>query len=302
MNHQPFPNNSSSRLRVAVIIATKGRPQAATKVLRFLEKQTHVPEIVLFSAHSQKDVEQDIESPLNREYIFESGGLPFQRNGAIRHLNGRVDIIIFFDDNFVPSPYWIERCLQLFNNHPNVVGLDGTVVLDGATGIDVSWEQAESAVAAADSPDLQAYPITNEPYIYGCNMAYRLSAIENIHFDERMIFGRLEDRDFSVRVSRVGQLIRSGSMFGAHLGMRSGRVSGKRMGFAQVINAWYLYDKGVLSKKEAWLHSVKALLSNSVKSLWRDVKIDRRGRLIGNLIGFKDLLTGSCQPENVRVL
>ena len=297
--HAPLP----SPARVAVIVATKGRPQASTHVLRLLEKQSVQPAITLFSACTEADIEPGLETQLAVEYIFGPAGLPAQRNRALATVLSRADFVVFFDDDFVPSPYWIERCLQAFLAEPDVAGISGALLHDGAVGAALSWDDACSLVRQAEAVAGTPRPLTTLSGLYGCNMAYRVSAIGNLRFDERLVlYGWLEDKDFSRAIGRKGRLVESDAMLGVHLGLRSGRVSGKRFGFSQIVNAWYLHKKGVLSTKEVWSFIAKALTANGVRSIRPESHIDRRGRFAGNLVGVTDLLLGRCRPERASDL
>ncbi len=139
--------------------------------------------------------------------------------------------------------------------------------------------------------------------LYGCNMAFRVSAIGPLTFDERLVlYGWLEDLDFSRSAGRMGRLVTCDAMVGVHLGIKSGRVSGKKYGYSQVVNAWYLRKKGTLTSKEAWSNIGRAILANGAKSFWSEKYIDRPGRLKGNLIGLGNLMRGRCRPEKAAEL
>lgn len=287
--------------RVAVIIATKGRPKAVSRVLRLLEQQTLQPSIVVVSANTRLDVE-DVEDfatqHLPVEYVFGPAGLPAQRNRGLDRVMGQADIVVFFDDDFVPAPGWLERCAEAFAARPRVVGMTGGVVADGVRGDAIDWDEA-SELLADDAARTQPMGLVPVQKLYGCNMAYRVSAIGDLRFDERLVlYGWLEDMDFSRAMNGKGQLLHVLAARGVHLGLRSGgRTSGRRFGFSQIVNAWYLYGKGALSAREVWENTAKALLANSARSLFPEPHIDRRGRLAGNLLGVRELLLGRCQPE-----
>ena len=44
------------------------------------------------------------------------------------------------------------------------------------------------------------------------------------------------------------------------------------------------------------------LLANLVRSLWPEPHIDRRGRLRGNVLALRHLLTGRIEPEHILEL
>jgi hypothetical protein len=179
----------------------------------------------------------------------------------------------------------------------------GLVLRDGAQTQEISWEEARRLIH--DSPPAHGTaPLVPEPAgLYGCNMAYRVSAIRHVVFDERLVlYGWLEDKDFSRSAGKIGRLVTCNAMVGVHLGIKSGRVSGTKYGYSQVVNAWYLHKKGMLTSMEAWSNIGKALLANSAKAFWPEKHIDRLGRLKGNLIGLGNVMLGHCRPEKAAEL
>jgi hypothetical protein len=290
-------------VQIAVIIATKGRPQAVNQLLRLLEEQTRPPSLVVVSAAEHADIQESMPSTMMVEYMFGPAGLTRQRNRALERTRDRSDIVVFFDDDFAPSPTWLEHCANAFTSDGSVVGMCGLVLRDGAQTQEISWEEARRLIH--DSPPAHGTaPLVPEPAgLYGCNMAYRVSAIRHVVFDERLVlYGWLEDKDFSRSAGKIGRLVTCNAMVGVHLGIKSGRVSGTKYGYSQVVNAWYLHKKGMLTSMEAWSNIGKALLANSAKAFWPEKHIDRLGRLKGNLIGLGNMMLGHCRPEKAAEL
>lgn len=295
---------ADDNLSIAVVIATKGRPKALKRILKLLDKQTINLKIVVVSAHEAADVEEGQAYSGNIEYIFGSAGLTIQRNQGVDKVIRNVDIIAFFDDDFALSDNWLENCSNVFLHHPDVVGVTGKLLHDGANSTSISWEEAEAMIINPLPDPLYDQSIVEVPSLYGCNMAFRTSAIVEVRFDERLaLYGWLEDKDFSRSVGLKGRLIKSSSLIGVHLGIRSGgRTNGKRFGYSQIINPWYLYKKGTLSNHEALSNIFRALIMNFLKSFCAELHIDRLGRLLGNFIALKDLCLGRCIPEKVADL
>jgi glycosyltransferase involved in cell wall biosynthesis len=285
-------------VRIAVIVATKGRPRAVNQLLRLLEEQTRLPSVVVVSATERADIQDSTPTSLMVEYIFGPAGLTCQRNRALERTRGRSDMVVFFDDDFAPSPTWLEHCANAFVSDSSVVGMCGLVLRDGAAAEEISWEEAERLIHGAAPADSTG-PLVDEPAgLYGCNMAYRTSAIRDVVFDERLVlYGWLEDKDFSRLAAKTGRLVKCNALVGVHLGIKSGRVSGRKYGYSQVVNAWYLREKGTLTSKEAWSNTGRALLANGAKAFWPEKHIDRLGRLKGNLIGLGNVMLGHCRPE-----
>jgi glycosyltransferase involved in cell wall biosynthesis len=273
------------------------------QLLQLLAAQTLRPSVVIVSATGRTDVESDLATRLNVEYIFGPAGTCIQRNRGLEQIRSACDIVIFFDDDFAPCPHWIERCAHIFRADESVVGTTGVLLRDGAQLDEVSWEEAMRLIGTSFPAETATNAATECKDLYGCNMAYRMSAIGESSFDERLVlYGWMEDADFSRTVGRKGRLMRCGAMVGVHLGIKSGRMSGKRYGYSQVVNPWYLHRKGTLSVGEACSKSLLPLLMNAAKTIRPEKHIDRLGRFGGNIIGIGHLLTGHCRPEQAAEL
>ncbi|SDI29220.1 glycosyltransferase family 2 protein [Paraburkholderia phenazinium] len=291
--------------RIAVIVATKGRPAATPWVLALLARQTVRPDLVIFSASQEADVGACEGETLTVRRLYGPPGLPTQRNRGIDALPPEIDYVVFFDDDFAPGRHWIEQCRQVFHSQRAVIGLSGRTLRDGAAGRPVSWSEAFDIVGRAEDEAVEPVSLDACNSLYGCNMAYRVDAIRGVRFDERLVlYGWLEDQDFSRRlvVADRGELVRCHQMLGVHLGLSGGRVSGRKFGYSQVANAIYLYRKGVLSRKEAASNIFRAISVNFVKSMKPEPHLDRRGRLIGNFIGVAEICSGSVNPERAARL
>lgn len=290
-------------MRIAVIIATKGRAQAVNQVLQLLQEQTYQPALIVISATERADIQGVMPTSLVVEYIFGPAGTSCQRNRALARARDCCDIVIFFDDDFAPSPTWLEHCANAFMSDNSIVGMSGLLLRDGAVAEEISWEQAKQWVHGPAPAYAGECIVAERSGLYGCNMAYRTSAVRDMAFDERLVlYGWLEDKDFSRSARKRGRLVICNDMIGVHLGLKSARVSGTKYGYSQVVNAWYLHRKGLLTSKEAYSNIGKALLANGAKSLSPEKYIDRLGRLKGNLIGLGDLMLGRCRPEKAAEL
>ncbi len=274
-----------------------------TELLRALELQTLSPALVLISATSAQDIEPGCESSLPTEYMFGAPGSSCQRNRALDKLDDSFDLVIFFDDDFAPVPTWLEACAEFFSARTDVVGMSGSLIRDGAKSGEITWDETQRLLRENPPAAPGDCRVSDSNDLYGCNMAYRWSAVRNLRFDERLVlYGWMEDKDYSRLASRNGRLVFDYNLVGVHRGIRSGRVSGKTYGYSQVVNAWYLHRKGTMTAAEAWCNILKALFVNGSKAIWPEKHIDRFGRFRGNLIGAGLLLCGTCAPERAAQL
>jgi GT2 family glycosyltransferase len=287
------------RLKLAVVIATRNRVDCLGHILKYLSAQTRKPDIACVSGVDEADVSTaraDFSFPV--KVVFGPPGLAAQRNTGVQAVVDHCDVIVFFDDDFLPSRRWLERLEALFNDYPLAMGIDGRTLADGAEGAGLTVEHAARLLREYKHHDA-AHKSPLEPCksLYGCNMAYRSKVFESIWFDDRLpLYAWLEDRDFSSRVAMLGDLFRSKELVGVHLGIRSGRVSGVKLGISQVINPIYLFLKGTLGISEATRVLVRPLLKNILRAFWPEPHIDRRGRLWGNIVGIAYLISGRVDP------
>ena len=288
--------------RTAIIIATKGRPLEVSKLLDALAAQTVRPERIVVSACDPSDVSECSDVAENVQFIFSSPGSCAQRNRALAEVRGKCDIIVFFDDDFIPSRFWVERIQTLLTSLPDVGMVTGRVLADGAKTGGIDWSTGKSLVdsadQAADRENLDSREVVDTKSTYGCNMALRESSVGELEFDERLIlYGWLEDWDFSVRASVGSRMVSTDWLWGVHLGSNRGRTSGGRFGYSQIVNPWYLMRKGTMPPLEAFGYIVRALSANAAGIVLRNQTVDRPGRLRGNLIGVKDIVFGTWAPE-----
>lgn len=287
----------------AVIISTRGRPDIVRALVSRLADQSKQPEHVFVIASKAEDIAGLDQNQERLTVKIGRTGSTFQRNDGLALAGARFSYIVFFDDDFVPSCFWLERMTEIFEARPDVVGITGTVLADGATTAGISLDDAQSQVGFLDC-NLSDRGILHEQVAYGsnvgCNMAFRYSAMRGITFDERLpLYAWHEDSDFRGQVERRGLLVRADQLWGVHLGHKQGRGRGVTLGYSQIANALYLARKGTVPKSFLAKGASKNLLVNAMRSLRPEPFVDRRGRLLGNLIAIIDLMRGRLTPERV---
>jgi glycosyltransferase involved in cell wall biosynthesis/GT2 family glycosyltransferase len=292
---QPLPN-------IAVVVATLGRPDIVTATVKhLLETQTLKPAAVVVSCVVRADAGEAANLPAVT-VVTGPPGLAAQRNAALAALPTGIDIVVFFDDDFVADADWLAAAAGTFRDDPHVVAFTGRVLADGIKGPGLSFNEAVRIVEASDrSADWSRI----EPFSpYGCNMAFRLSAIGDLKFDERLVlYGWLEDRDFGAALAkRGGRLIKCARACGVHMGVKSGRVAGDRLGYSQVVNPIYMLRKGTMTIGQVAGQLFRNIASNVAGAVRPEPFIDRRGRLRGNVRGLADVLRGRLDPERAAAI
>jgi hypothetical protein len=295
---------SFSKLNIAVGIATSGRCEILAQTIALLAKQTRLPDRLVICPAKDSDVDEASLASFPRPTAVVRGpiGLPAQRNKILSAV-ADADVIAFFDDDFFVSSHYLEYLESIFRDNENIVGVTGTLLSDGAQGPGLKVKEGLELIRS--EPDGDPGEIIEQIGLYGCNMAFRMKAIldHGTKFDERLpLYGWQEDIDFSVRIGLYGRNVKSSGLRGVHLGTKSGRTSGVRFGYSQIINPVYLARKGSMS----WRHAAKLMWRNIAANLARSLVpepwIDRKGRLKGNILALVDIARGRISPDRILEL
>ena len=286
-----------SQSPVVVILASAGRPALLAHVIDDLSKQTADFTLVL-SVPDDASLPPADSIP-DGTLIARARGLAAQRNAGL-DLVPEAEFVFFFDDDAVVRTDYLEHGLQFFRDHPDVNGMTGRVLLDGATGAEVPRGAAEEAIdessKVADTGRWQP-----SQTLYGCNFGFRPSGSGGERFDARLsLYSWLEDHDFARRLMRHGHLAKVEDCVIVHMGTKSGgRTAHKRLGYSQMMNPMYLHHTGSFPLGLAVRETVFRVGKNGVRSVAGPEKQWRRERLRGNLMALGDLLRGRFTPERI---
>lgn len=287
-------------LRVAIVIASKGRPVELARWGDHCARQTVAPAALIYSITDPSDLPKGFDDDRAR-IVTGAKGSAHQRNTGLDMVPTDADIVAFFDDDYIPSRRCIEGIVMAFEADPALVGMSGRLLADGINNAGIGYDEAMAMIDAFDAedtaPDLSATPVIGT---YGCNMAFRRSKIADLRFDERLpLYAWQEDVDFSNRLRPRGRIMRSNACVGVHQGVKRGRSPGYQLGYSQIANPLYLIRKGTMPVSAALWLMARNLMSNHVKSLRPEPWIDRSGRVAGNWRAFADLATGRLSPERI---
>lgn len=286
-------------MKVAVGIATAGRCEQLSRTLGLIARLRPLPALVIIAPADERDFDGRLPEALSdiTKVVLGGRGLCIQRNLILDHASG-VDLLTFFDDDFYPAADYLSHVARLFSADGELVVLTSHPELDGATGPGISHEQALAKIAEYDAtpagPDDMSQVLS-----YGCNMTLRLSTVRQhgLRFDEELpLYGWLEDLDFGSRLAKYGKSLKSRALRGVHLGVKRGRSPGRQLGYSQIANPMYLWRKGSLSGRYAWKQMARNVCANLIHSGRPEPWIDRRGRLLGNAIGFAEFVMGKAKP------
>ena len=294
---------TSATLRIAVGIATVGRASTVVKTIAELYAQKRLPDEIIVCAPTAADVEGVERCHPQVRILRGPCGLGAQRNEIIRNSRGN-DVVLFIDDDFVVCPGYLKAIEAAFVANKDIVLATGRVVADGILGPGLHFEVARTLAhtCVEDGGHRVCVDIYNA---YGCNMAVRLAPTiaHGLWFDEALpLYAWLEDLDFSRQIARFGRIVRVMDACGIHLGIKSGRQSGVRLGYSQIANPIYLMRKGTCSRQRALRLMASNVAANLVKSLWPETYVDRHGRVIGNFHALIDFVAGRLTPSRILTL
>ncbi|KQW27212.1 hypothetical protein ASE36_19910 [Rhizobium sp. Root274] len=292
---------AKERLTLAVAIATAGRRDILTQTVAFMNNQKRKPNEFLICPARADDVDMEGLRGCNGAVRIVEGsvGSSHQRNAMIAA--SKADVMVFFDDDFLPSASYLAEVEALFAGDPRVMVATGHVIEDGALGPGLDLEQGQAILAG----DRFQGPFSVSPTFngYGCNMAIRLEPARRhgIRFDENLpLYAWLEDVDFSRQMAAHGIVVHATQLRGVHLGTKkAGRSPGRRLGYSQIANRIYIQRKGNMNFFQTWDGNLRNFSANLIKSFSPEPWVDRRGRLLGNLLAFRDLVTGRLDPRKI---
>lgn len=291
---------------IAIIIASTGRPAELGRWINHIERQTIKPTEMIWVVSSNLDLPPDAANlPSSHVKIIQAPkSLTAQRNAGLDALHHDVEIVAFFDDDYVPSRSCLADIVASFTALPDVVGLTGRLLADGINTPGISYKNAERMIQIFESQDSsrtrQSRAFKPTKGLYGCNMAFRRESIGDCRFDERLpLYAWQEDWDFASRVSNGRKIGWTDGFVGVHQGVKNGRTSGTRFGYSQIANPIYLYRKGSMDAQKASMLMLRNLIANHVRAFRSEAWIDRRGRVTGNWLALRDFFRSSLDPKRV---
>ena len=285
-------------LNIVIGIPTVGRATILQETLRVLALQTRQPDRILVCGTKPSDVAGATDIG-GTEVILAKPGLPAQRNALIAAAPD-ADVMLFFDDDFLPDPDYLAAIERHMANDPAIVVATGLVLQDGIGGPGLAAAEAKETLRTSHPAKAGIEPVFSG---YGCNMAVRLTTMRQhaLLFDERLpLYGWQEDVDLSRRLAAFGNVVKINAAFGIHLGVKQGRNSGVRLGYSQVANPLYLARKRAgYPVMRALEHIGRNVAMNIVHAPRPEPYVDRRGRLRGNMLAMLDLIRKRMAPERV---
>jgi GT2 family glycosyltransferase len=287
--------------RMTVAIASADRPRVLHETVAGLMGQSvRADEILLCIASSGDCLPETAQLPTVR-VIVGPRGLTLQRNCVLDAIGEAGGILVFLDDDVEPDTLYLQNALRFMESNPHIAAFSGFLIADGSAAGEIAREQAKKLIAEFSTPP--ADDVTERIGLYGCNMVMRAALAQAVRFDERLRFYALfEDVDFGERMKKHGRVVSFGACRLVHLAVRSGKISARRMGYAQIANPIYLLRKGSVPQSYLQRGLRNMILGNLAGLLIvrrGKSRIQRLGQLTGNLRAVLDLIRYGAHPERI---
>jgi len=290
--------------KVALIIATKDRPEELSKLLTSLSRQSYYPDQIIVVDGSQPPLGDLIEkfSFMNivSLRVFPPSGTK-QRNAGILSVEKGISLVGFVDDDVVFEPESVERMMTYwesapqsvggasFNrvNHPALTGewLKRSLLLE-KLGL---YNRKEGLVLSSGFQIMYgaAEKTTFIQWLGTTASVWRKEIFENFKFDEWFSgYSYLEDLDFSYRVGKVRRLAIVADAPYYHHPSPVGRPRDFIFGKKEVLNRFYFVRKHQeLSVGKCCLTLVSRMIL-SFFLLFYERRMSYANRLLGNFAGF----------------
>jgi GT2 family glycosyltransferase len=289
-------------VNTTVVVCSANRPDVLSETIESLMRgQSLQPHQIIVSVFNQAHVPEKIR-PSVRVVVSSKQALSAQRNAAVKAVRTRYTL--FLDDDVEIAPNFIASMESLLDEAEDVLVATGFVVVDGVRGdTGIEREPARTAVSSY----AREHENCDREEGYGCNLFVRTSVFDRVLFDENLpLYGWLEDLDFSTNCLRYGRIVSNAGTCVAHLGTPTGRISGLRFGYSQIVNPFYLWRKNGKPRftHVVFAHWAVAVARNLCRTLIRvhGNRTDRTGRFKGNMIAFRHLLAGRVDPSYILQL
>lgn len=291
-------------MKTAIVVSSVNRPQILHETVLALSRQTIFPAAIILSLCDAASVSTEtVRLPLVR-LVQGPRGLTKQRNSGLRDLPPETRYVLFLDDDIELAPNYLESMERLLDRRSDTVVASGVCAVDGLRlGRVLTREEATAAVLKhrCESKTEAAEGA------YGCNMFVRRTILDAVRFDEHLpLESWLEDYDFSVRCKPHGLVVWNYGTCIAHLGaQRAARERGFLVGYSQIANSYYLWQKGVIPSFRKllgtfWLPALRVSLQGALhgKPPW-NVVCDYKGRVRGNARALMDAALLRLRPQRI---
>jgi len=206
----------------SIIIPTYNRAEDLRACLDSILVQTVMPEEIIIVDDSEDDNTFRLVEERKKEFEEKGVVLKYiknhhERSSAIARNLGieaaQGGIIFFLDDDVILMNDYLEHVLEVYQNYPDCVGVQGYVILKNGFGrfdnivskiIFHNYIETDSAHVLPSVNVTYPYPlneISKCEWLAGCNQSYRAEVLREFRFDENFKrYSWREDVDLSYRI------------------------------------------------------------------------------------------------------
>ena len=285
---------------LAIIVATKDRPQELARLLESISIQEVKP-LQIIIVDGSPNPSQQFFNPffdiLNIDYVRKiPASLTAQRNAGIRILRDEITFVSFLDDDIVLEPRALKNMMKFWEGASDDVGgaaynLTNEIYKNPTFFQKIFFANAEmpSRILRSGFQSKVSYirETTSVQWLVGCATIWRRNIFNEFMFDEWFTgYARYEDVDFSYRVGKKYKLFIVADARVKHLNSLEDVTFSYSLGRMETINRIYFVKKNrELSISLCCWALLGLFLNNVVRGL---LHTDRRyiERAKGNLAGF----------------
>ena len=202
-------SNNITTPRFSIIIPTYNTEFVLDECLKALciqsQKKAAFEVIVVNDGGNDKtkEIVQKYNNKISIQYLYqENNGPAAARNFGIKNSKG--EIILFIDDDSLPTHNWFESTVDAWNKYPDYDGIGGYT----------TYDMDESIYCRVNSNFFNWYlrqyaDDQQHPFLVTCNAGYKKSVLEKVnYFDESYKRASGEDRDLNIKIARIGGKLR----------------------------------------------------------------------------------------------
>jgi len=197
-------------MSVSIIIPTLNRHSVLLNTIKELLKQDNFLNEILIIDQSRKVPLKFFQGIKNykkvRYFKIKKCNLPNARNYGIQKAYG--EIIIFLDDDIIPSPSLIKAHLDNYKD-PQIGGVAGRVISPQQKGLYTKGNANKVTKTGKIIPNLTSKEKEEVDTVMGANMSFRKEVIKKAGYFDSLFKGNAirEETDLSLRVKRLGYKI-----------------------------------------------------------------------------------------------
>ena len=205
---------------ISVVIPTYNRAEDLRVTLESIKKfSKNLKEIIIVDQSTNDATKNMLKSFKwsNLKYVFsKTPAITIARNLGVKNSKKSTKIICFLDDDVILDDNYFNKILEVFNEHPEAMGVAGYNPLPADfiisrveetlkklffLGHIENKEQARMISAYGNTYPASLSKVIHTQWLPGVNMAYRKEIFKDQQFDENLLgYTVAEDIDFSYRL------------------------------------------------------------------------------------------------------